>query len=192
MQRLVSCAALAFFALLFAGCHAGEVRLHVSPESSRHQWRKLLAAEEFSAPVRNLFYAVEPPVGYAQARLHPLEGYALSARMSWNAVVRSLLDRFDELRVQHNEARITVQEFDQRHDDLLAITSELTAKKAKLDAALEEYSAAKEKLAAGSQRQGESTSQAASEGRKRMEQVQAAGDQIIKDASECVCAPGAS
>lgn len=192
MQRLVACAALAFLALLVTGCHSGEVRLRISPESSGHEWRKPISAEQFSAPVRKLFYAVEPPLGYAEARLHPLEGHVLSAQMRWNAVIRSLLDRFDELRVQHNEARITVSGFDQRRGVLLVIAKDLAAKKALLDAAIEQYSAAKGELAAGPPRQGEQTPQTAREARVRMDEAQATADRIIKEAAGLVGALGPS
>jgi len=192
VQRLVSCAALPFLALLFAGCHGGEVRLRTSPDSSRHEWRRLLSAEQFSAPVRKLFYAVEPPLGYAEARLRPLEGRALSARMRWNAVIRSLLDRFDELRAQHNEAKITVSEFDQRRDVLLVISRDLTTKKVLLEAALEQYLTAKAELAAAAAEQGEQPPQPASAARTRMDEALATAERIITEASQFVRALGAS
>ncbi len=186
MRRLVPCAALAFVAVLAGACHSGQVRLLATRGSTSHQWRNAISAEQFSAPVRKLFYTVAPPMGYAEARLHPLEGQVLTARVRWNAAIRSLLDRFDELRMQHNQALITASEFDERHRRLLAVAADLAGKKTQLDAALEQYSAAKDALDAALLRDEQEQPQNAAAARAKMDEAAAAANAIVGEAEQLV------
>ena len=121
--------------LLLSGCHHGQVHLQVSPDSNSHEWRKIILPDQFSAPCHKLLYDVKPPVGYAEARYHAPEGVTLNIRMRWNGIVWSLCDRLNELRLGHNEARITIREFDERYAKLFAAVKDLTDKKAALDGA---------------------------------------------------------
>lgn len=185
MNRFASGAALVL-ALLLTGCHGGQVRLRVSPDSRRHEWRDVISADQFTAPCRKVFYVVEPRVGYAEARRHPLEGYALSARMRWNKITAALCDHFDELRRQHNAASITIQEFDERLTMLQDVLKELSEKKAGLDAAIEQHEAAAQSLEAASSGQGEKVLEQAHQATAQIEDARTRGDAIIAAVSELV------
>lgn len=183
MWRYASAAA-ALLVLLFAGCHRGEVRLRLSPKADDYEWRPLISAEQFSAPCRKLFYIVVPPVGYAEARRHPLEGHALGARMRWNSIARALCEQFDELRVKHNEARITIREFDVRRSELTGALKGLTGRKAELDGELEKYRAAQESLDAASRVQGAQAVDQAREATAQMADAREKGNTTIAAARE--------
>lgn len=171
---------VALAGLIFAvtGCHRQSVDVRVSPDADRYERRTPISPEQFRAPCEELIFAVDAPVGYAMARRRPLRGYAVHARLRWNSALRPLLDHFDSLSAQHNRAEVTVQEFDEREAELLAVAQELKAQKLQLDADLDEYESAKEALTQAPEEPTADLSQA----RARMQEAGARIEQVIRRA----------
>lgn len=190
MQRLLLCLVPAVLILAVGGCQGERVRLGVSPDGDRHEWRSPIAAEQFSAPCVGLLYEIEAPVGYSMARHQPLQGFAVNARVRWNAAVRPLPAHFDELCARHNRAEITVQEFDERKAELLAVVRDVKALKPELDAALDECESAERALApAPNDPEGSSEADPA-KAAADMDRLRAGAEEIIKRAEQRVEALG--
>ena len=139
MWRHVRWLWLAALLPVLGGCHGGEVRLRVSPMSRRHVWRAPLDPARFRADCVALQYALNPPVGYADARQRPLDPFILDARLRWNALVAQLCQELDRLCQLHNGADITLSEFNERKVLLTDLVRRLAEKQRRLDVAIERY-----------------------------------------------------
>jgi hypothetical protein len=150
VPRGVVCLLLgAAWLLLVSGCHGGQVRLRVSEDSERYEWRRLVSEDDLPVRCADLLYLIEPPVGYARVLARRLEGFTFTTRVKWNVAVRPVCDGVRRLCRQHNEAGISVGRYEQRKGELLAVLSELGPRKAALDSALAAYAGARALLAGG-------------------------------------------
>ena len=143
MSRASHWIAMALSMLAVTGCHRGLIRLREAPGSDRHVWRAPLDVQQFASPCEDLFYVVEPPIGYSMARHRPLKGFTLQAKARWTTAVMPLSSLFESLAGRHNRAELSVQEFETARAQLLEATARLAEKKAALDAVLEQYDAAR-------------------------------------------------
>ncbi|MHC5035003.1 MAG: hypothetical protein ACYTFZ_08195 [Planctomycetota bacterium] len=154
MYRPLFCAALAIGILSSTGCHKGQVRLQVDPNSNRFKWCDPILAEEFTAECQGLLYVVEAPVGYAMARKQPLHGFAVNARARWDTAVEPLCERFRRLCSRHNRADITLQEFEDCRAELQTALGDLGSRRRRLDALLEALEATESALEESGQEPG--------------------------------------
>jgi hypothetical protein len=95
-------------------------------------------------PARELLYHIDAPLGYARGYCRPLEGFAFNARVRWNVTVRPLGDNLRRLAERHNEAEVTLVEFEGRQRELLIALQRLTVLRGELDQALQDYQRARE------------------------------------------------
>ncbi len=167
MGRRFLCATLVVLALGSASCHRGQLRLRTSPGSSKHQWRKLISPEAFRQPCVDLPCAVEPPVGYAQARREPLDPFIVNGQVRWNSTVEALCGQFDR-----------------GNQELLEAVRYLTARKAELQAALDRYRSAKAASNPERAEQGEGSNADRAQARRAMEKARATAEGIVAGAAQ--------
>ncbi len=141
---VVACALAVLPAL--PGCHGNQVRLRAAPHSNRYVWRRPVEGGRLQQGCRDLFYAVDPPLGYARARTSEPQGFLFNARLRWNATVRPVCAGLGELGRRHNQALISVAEFEQQKQSLDAAVGELAEIKGRLDGALEAYQVVRETI----------------------------------------------
>ena len=141
MRRSLAFVVAALVLVAANGCHRGQVRLPLAPDTDRYVWRDPIDLEAFRAPARLLLYTAEPPVGYAEARHKPGQSLAIALRLNWNAAVRPLPEAFEQLCERHNNAEVALSEFTARENTLLVALHDLTGLKEQLDALLAEYEA---------------------------------------------------
>ncbi len=189
MGRRFLCAALVMLALGSASCHRGQLRLRTRPNSSIHQWRNPISPEAFRRPCVDLPCAVEPPVGYAQARRDPLDPFIVNVQVRWNSTVEVLCGQFDRLCELHNQAGLTVQEFNQRKKELLKAVRYLAIRKAEFQIVLAQYRLAKDALHTAGAQQGEGSSAELAEARSAMEKARATAEGIVAEAAQHIEAP---
>jgi len=124
------------------GCRGDKVQLVSGPGSDRQEWRQPLSPDEFCRPADALLYAIEAPVGYAQARQKPLDSFALNAKLRWDDSVRPLIRFFRDLCDEHNQARVTAQAFAEREGVLLETARWVAEEREAFEHALAAYAAA--------------------------------------------------
>jgi hypothetical protein len=169
---------LLVFSVAWPGCHRNQVRLQVAPGVNRFEWRKPASLSACRARCQKLLYVVDLPIGYARGRARRVEGFVFNARMRWNVAVRPVCEEFEGLCERHNNALISVQEFEQRRQELLSAVGELADRRQRLDMALQAYEAARSEL---TDAQGEVP---ASRVRSSLERARSDADDIIRAASE--------
>jgi hypothetical protein len=130
---------LPLFLLVPTGCHREQVRLRTAAGSDRYVWRQLIETGRLQESCRGLLYTIEPPLGYAQARTGQPQSFVFNARLRWNAAVRPLCAELAELARRHNQARVSLAEFEQIRGSLDAAVAELEPLKARLEDALDTY-----------------------------------------------------
>ncbi|MFO8006970.1 MAG: hypothetical protein R6V05_04455 [Candidatus Brocadiia bacterium] len=130
---------LPLFLLVPMGCHREQVRLRASAGSNRYVWRHLIETGRLQESCRELLYTIEPPLGYAQARTGQPQSFVFNARLRWNAAVRPLCAELVELARLHNQARVSLAEFEQVRKSLDAAVAELEPMKVRLEDALDTY-----------------------------------------------------
>jgi hypothetical protein len=111
--------------LLVIGCHGEQVLMATAPTGGNYEWREPVELASVVHVAAELPVPVDRPVGYAEARQRPLSAYGIGARIRWNRAVSSLCGRYGELCAAHNNAQISVQEFEARLAELDAITQTL-------------------------------------------------------------------
>jgi len=124
---------------LLTACHRNQVRVRVSDDLARHEWRDPVSARSFIPHYRPMLYVIELPIGYARGRSRPSEGFIFNAQLRWNATVQPVVGLLADLCERHNRADITVTEFTQRRDRLLGAVVRLVEKKTQLNGLLEAY-----------------------------------------------------
>jgi hypothetical protein len=188
VSRLFTLVPAVVLAISAAGCHEGQVRLPLSRGGHRFEWQDRLDAEQFRSPVTDLLFVVEAPVGYPAARLQPLEGFLSDAKLRWNDAVAPLYGHFELLRRQHDEARVNIQEFNQRHQELLSVVQLLQQDRADLMKALAACLAAAQSSATEAPGPSDGGGPAAAE----MAAARAAAEAVIQRAGQRVSSLGAA
>ncbi|KPK62252.1 MAG: hypothetical protein AMK73_06455 [Planctomycetes bacterium SM23_32] len=185
MSRRFTAAGALAAVLAVLGCHDGQVRLPVGPHADRYEWRDPVSAQQFRAPLEELLYAVNGPGGYAKA-IQPVEGFVVSVRSRWNRLVEPLRACFDELSRQHNEARVTAAQFDERAASLLAVVHELSQQRSRLDAAVAQYESGRQALSAAIAGPVQGRGPAERRANQSMAQARARAEQTLSGAAELV------
>lgn len=146
MYAVRTCAVL-FTATLLVGCHGNQIRIPTLPAGGSYEWREPVDSVRVSQAAAELAVPVDRPVGYAEARHRPLSAFGISARIQWNTLVSGLCGRFSTLCLQHNHARISVQEFEAGRAELGKATSLLCELRPGFLKAVEDYDRAEALLA---------------------------------------------
>jgi len=132
---------LPLFLLVPTGCHREQVRLRTAAGSDRYVWRQLIETGRLQSSCRELLYTTDPPLGYAQARTGQPQSFVFNARLRWNAAVRPLCAELGALARRHNQARVSLAEFEQIRGSLNAAVAQLEPLRARLEDALNAYQA---------------------------------------------------
>jgi hypothetical protein len=147
LHAVRTCAVL-FTATLFLGCHGNQILMPIAPAGGHYEWREPVDPARVGQAAAELAVPVDRPVGYAEARQRPLSAFGISARIQWNSLVGNLCGRFSRLCIEHNHARISVQEFEVRRAELGKATGALCALRAGFLQAVDDYDKAEALLAA--------------------------------------------
>jgi len=146
VRRWLLCAVVLTLALA-AGCRRDQVRLQVGRTGEGFEWRDPISASEFRRPAEALLYDVRPPVGYATARQQSGERFVMDARLRWNDLILPLCASYDRLGRAHNDARLTVCDFQEQEAALAGMSRSLAVDRDDLDKGLEAFLSAQDALA---------------------------------------------
>jgi hypothetical protein len=186
VRKTAICAAAAFLIAALAGCHRGMVRLRVAPDEFRFAWRKPVTLEQLLPGADDLAYVIQPPIGYAMARQQPLDERLLAIKLRWNEAVEPIWDCFPQLRDDHNNARITLQEFDNRRRELHEAVEQLSGHKADLDKTVAAYGRAREDVGRLRYADGAMAEAARAVAQSQMKTAGDEADRIVKEARRLV------
>jgi hypothetical protein len=139
MTRYAIMALLGLALTATMACHQNEVRLPRTPRGAEFVWREPVDPEQYLQKTQALKLALEPPTGYAEARERAPDEFVMATHLDWNAMADELQKEFLRLVGLHNNAEVSLQQYEQGISELERILQHMQSTRADIVQTLSQY-----------------------------------------------------